>query len=115
MGRRAELFEIDYTHKLADKLVFASFGGKRCDRYMMDSTVFQNDMEAFYKRINWVHELGRYCTRHVDELTHVRHLNTAAFKVTDNFSGVLEIEQYKFGGQVNSSLNLFSAGILITF
>ena len=36
-------------------------------------------------------------------------------KVTDNFSGVLEIEEYKFGGQVNSSLNLISAGILITF
>ena len=36
-------------------------------------------------------------------------------KVTDNVSGVVEIEHYKLGGQVNSSLNLFSAGILFTF
>jgi hypothetical protein len=36
-------------------------------------------------------------------------------KATDNFSAVLEIERYDFGGQVNKTLNLFSAGILITF
>ena len=36
-------------------------------------------------------------------------------KVTDNVSGVVEIEHYKIGGQVNSSLNLFSAGIQLTF
>ena len=36
-------------------------------------------------------------------------------KVVDNFSAVVEIERYDFGGQVNKTLNLFSAGILITF
>jgi len=36
-------------------------------------------------------------------------------KVTDNFSAVVEIEQYQFDSLVLDSVNLFSAGILITF
>ena len=36
-------------------------------------------------------------------------------KLLSNFSAVLEIERDDFGGQINKSLNLFSAGIQITF
>ena len=36
-------------------------------------------------------------------------------KVNDNISGVLEIEQYKLDASVLDSINLYSAGILITF
>ena len=35
--------------------------------------------------------------------------------VTDNVSGVLEIEQYQFDSLILDSVNLFSAGIIITF
>ena len=36
-------------------------------------------------------------------------------KVSENFTGLVEFERYEVGGQVNSSLNLLSAGIQIRF